>query len=205
MHLQKNKPMQVLLFNQPQLVSEQELEHDLQLLPIWRREKALKFRFLIDKVLCTKAYLLLKQGLYQGYGIKENPTFDYINNNKPVLKEFPDIHFNLSHCKKGILCVIDDQPVGCDIEAIPTKLNMSLCKYCHHEQEVAHILESTQPTMAFTELWTRKEAFVKLIGTGLNDNLQQLLVSEQATNVQFSTVCEPDLGYVYSVCTHQNK
>lgn len=193
--------MQVLLFNNPQLVTEEELAHDLNLLPEWRREKALKFRFLIDRVLSTKAYLLLKQGLQQGYGIETNPTFDYIKNDKPVLREFPDIHFNLSHCKKGVLCVIDDHPVGCDIEAIPTQLNMSLCNYCHQEQEVNHILQSEKPTMAFTELWTRKEALVKLVGTGLNDNLKQMLTSEVATNVQFATVCKPDLGYVYSICS----
>ena len=78
----------------------------------------MSYRFLIDQVLCAKAYILLKNGLRETYGITENPAFEYVKHEKPVLRDYPDIHFNLSHCKHGVLCVIDDKPIGCDIEEI---------------------------------------------------------------------------------------
>ena len=110
--------MLVLLHDHPQTVTQEELQRDLLLLPEWRQQKVLSFRFLIDRVLSAKAYLLLCQGLRQKYGITEMPSFDYVGHEKPILHGFPDIHFNLSHCRRGVLCVIDDEPVGCDIEEI---------------------------------------------------------------------------------------
>lgn len=64
--------MTLLLHNHPQDVTQEEFEKDFLLLPEWRRKKVLIFRFLIDRVLCTKAYLLLKQGLSSEFGIHGN-------------------------------------------------------------------------------------------------------------------------------------
>lgn len=44
------------------------------------------------------------------HGITGNPVFEYVKHEKPVLRDYPDIHFNLSHCRRGIMCVIDDMP-----------------------------------------------------------------------------------------------
>lgn len=49
--------MTVLLNNHPQDVTQEEFEKDLLLLPEWRQKKALRFRFLLDRVLCKKALL----------------------------------------------------------------------------------------------------------------------------------------------------
>lgn len=65
--------MTILLHNHPQDVTQEEFEKDLLLLPDWRQKKALRFRFLLDRVLCAKAYLLQKQGLSSTFGITENP------------------------------------------------------------------------------------------------------------------------------------
>ena len=147
--------MNILLFDHPQTVTQGELSRDLLLLPYWRRAKARSYHSLIDQVLCTKAYLLLMKGLKEIYGIHRNPTFDYIGHQKPVLHEYPHIHFNLSHCRKGVLCVIADQPVGCDIEEIQQELDISLCHFCHNDSEVAHITASAEPCVEFTKLWTK--------------------------------------------------
>lgn len=57
--------MHLYLFNNPQAVTQEEWEQDFLLLPSWRQQKVLKYRFLLDRVLCTKAFLLLKQGLQE--------------------------------------------------------------------------------------------------------------------------------------------
>lgn len=184
----------------------EELEHDLRFLPAWRREKALSYHFLIDRVLCTKAYLLLCQGLREEYNIyKVMPSFDYINHDKPVLREYPHIHFNLSHCKRGVMCVVDDEPIGCDIEEIEEKLDFNLCKYCFNDDEIARIRSADNPCVEFTKLWTIKEAVLKLTGEGINDNLPALLTEQLLDTLSIEThVCE-EHGFVYSICKYRHQ
>ena len=55
--------MHLQVFDHPQDVTREELNRDFLQLPQWRRKKVLSYRFLIDQVLCAKAYMLLKNGL----------------------------------------------------------------------------------------------------------------------------------------------
>ena len=193
--------MYVGLFDHPHTVTQEELERDLQLLPPWRRELALKFRFLAGQVLCTKAYLLLKEGLRQQYGIDDNPRFGYGPHEKPFLPDYPDIHFNLSHCPNGVMCAIDDRPVGCDIERIQDSLKMDLVNYCCSDSEIAEITSSDNPGAAFIRLWTMKESYLKLTGEGLTDSLKSLLSDSVMKSVRFDTHICTDRGFVYTVCS----
>lgn len=197
------KDVTMLLFEQPQDVTQQELNRDLLLLPEWRRKKVLSFRFLIDQVLCAKAYLLLKKGLKDRYGIDDNPAFDYIRHDKPVLRDYPDIHFNLSHCRKGVMCVIADRPIGCDIEEIEEKLDMALCRHCYNDNEVTNITSSEEPCIEFTKLWTMKEATLKLTGEGINNDLPSLFSQDMLSVLTFDTVVRKDAGFVYTVCRYR--
>ena len=190
--------MLVLLHDHPQTVTQEELQRDLLLLPEWRQQKVLSFRFLIDRVLSAKAYLLLCQGLRQKYGITEMPSFDYVGHEKPILHGFPDIHFNLSHCRRGVLCVIDDEPVGCDIEEIEPQLDLDLVNHCFNEHEAASITSSDNPCIAFTRLWTMKEAALKLTGEGISDDLPSLFERTSPTYRFLTREC-PDHHFVDSV------
>jgi 4'-phosphopantetheinyl transferase len=196
--------MYLQVFDHPQDVSQEELSHDLLLLPQWRRTKVLSYRFLIDQVLCAKAYLLLKQGLKSVYGIDDNPKFHYVMHEKPVLTDYPDIHFNLSHCRRGVMCVIDDQPVGCDIEEIQTSIDEDLCHFCYNDSEVKSILSAADPCVEFTKLWTKKEAALKLTGEGINDDLPSLFTQNTLNRLTFDTTVRKDKGFVYTVCRYQH-
>lgn len=195
--------MTILLHNHPHDVTPEEFDKDFLLLPHWRQEKALRFRFLIDRVLCTKAYLLLKQGLSTSFGITSNPEFSFIGQEKPILKDYPDIHFNISHCKKGVLCVIDRHDIGCDIEEIEQNLDLDLCHHCFSESEIADILSSRSPCTQFTVWWTRKEAYLKLTGTGLVDDLPALFSTETLNRIAFETTVDEEHGYVYTTCSYR--
>lgn len=192
--------MYLQVFDHPQDVTQEELQQDLLLLPEWRRQKALSYRFLIDQVLCAKAYLLLKNGLREVYGITDNPAFDYVRHEKPVLRDYPDIHFNLSHCHRGIMCVIDDMPIGCDIEEIESTLDIDLCHVCFNDNEVAGITSAADPCVTFTKLWTMKEAVLKLTGDGISDDLPKLFDGDLLQRVHFQTVVDRNNGFVYTIC-----
>lgn len=190
--------MKVLIFDELQSITEREFQNDLLNVPQWRRDKALSFKFFIDKVLCIKSYLLLKKGLELEFGIIGNPEFSYLENGKPILKYHPDIHFNLSHCKKGIICVLDEKPVGCDIEEIPDEIDMQLCEFSFNKQELNQIKGAENSCIEFAKLWTKKEALLKLSGEGLTDDLKTVLSKNQILNKSFKTTVCLDKGYVYT-------
>lgn len=208
--------MRVSIFDSPDKVGEEELQRDLLLLPAWRRKQAAAYRHLIDQVQCAKAYILLHDCLAEEYGISEMPSFEYGEYGKPRLSFCHDarslhatkplhasspICFNLSHCSKGVMCVVDDKPVGCDIEMIPEEVEADVVAACFSLAEQERIFAADKPQVEFMRLWTAKEALLKLEGIGLIDDLSGLLTSSLAEGVCISTtVCEQK-GYVYSVAS----
>ena len=161
-----------------------------------RREQALKFKHELGKRLCVLAYQLLKQGLNEVYGIKENPVFEYNEHGKPMIVGHPEIFFNLSHCKEAAICVVSDQPVGVDVESVRS-FNESLVRYTMNEAEVKEIESAEDQAIAFIRLWTMKESALKLIGTGISNELKQVL---QQKNLQFQTFVDTQRRFVYSIC-----
>lgn len=177
-----------------------ELRNAILCLPAWRREIALNFKFDIDRQLCTKSYLLLAKGLKEDFGISEQPKFAYQKQGKPYLKDASNIYFNMSHCKNGILCVIGNEPLGCDIECIPEHLDMGVAEYCFNQQELNSMLASPKPCVEFTKIWTRKEAALKFFGCGLIDDMKNLFSSDLLNKTVLYTEVNELRGYVYTVC-----
>ncbi len=158
-------------------VTPQEVERDLELLPAWRREIALGFKNQLGRVQCVKAYLLLDKALREVWGLDgREQEFVYGPHGKPSLKAHPECHFNLSHSKQSVMCVVHDQPVGCDMEVVRPSLNMLLVRKTMNDSEMDQILQSPEPTVEFARLWTMKEAVVKLTGQGLTVPLHDILV-----------------------------
>ena len=159
-----------------------------------RREQALKFKHEQGQRLCVLAYQLLKQGLREEYGITENPVFEYGEHGKPSIVGHPDIFFNLSHCKEAAACVVSDRPVGIDVESI-REYKESLARYTMSDTEQEQILSAEHPDVAFIRLWTMKEATLKLIGTGISNDLKTVL----DTSLYKYTTVERQ-RYIYTVC-----
>ena len=171
-----------------------DLEAALNEISEQRREQALKFKFEQGQRLCVLAYQLLKQGLRELYGITENPIFTYNEHGKPSIVGHPDIFFNLSHCKEAAICVISDQPVGVDIESI-REYKGSLVNYTMNEAEIAEIQQAENPASRFIRLWTMKEATMKLIGTGISNDMKTVI---DTTKYKYTTVDKQ--RYIYTIC-----
>ena len=180
------------------LVREDIWEFDLQAaleeISEQRREQALKFKYEQGQRLCVLAYLLLKQALREGYGIIENPVFEYNEHGKPSIVGHPEIFFNLSHCKEAAICVVSDQPVGVDVEGI-REYKESLVNYTMNDEEIAQIKSAENPASTFIRLWTMKEATTKLIGTGISNDMKTVL---DTTKYRYTTVDRQ--RYIYTVC-----
>ncbi len=119
---------------------------------------------------------LLAYGLYQEYGITGEITLAAAPLGKPYLPEYPYIHFNYSHCRRGILCGIHHEEIGVDIERIiPYKEN--LAARISHPNELRMLLETLEKDRCLTALWTAKESYLKYMGTGLRIDLRKLDLS----------------------------
>lgn len=193
--------MKVLFFDDPQKVGEDELQKDLRMLPEWRREKVLSYKHLPDRVQCAKAFILLREALREEYGLAEVPDFELGAFGKPRLKGHPEIHFNLSHCRNGVMCIVDESPVGCDIECIPSAPDEDVMRAAFSEDERSRILTSENPPLEYASLWTKKEALLKMTGRGLAEaDLPNILHSPAALTAEFIQDSNPSKGYTWTIC-----
>lgn len=160
-----------------------------------RREQALKFKHEQGQRLCVLAYMLLKNGLREEYGIVENPIFEYNEHGKPSIIGHPEIYFNLSHCKEAAICAISNQPIGIDVESI-REYKENLVHYTMNDEEIKVIESSADPASAFIRLWTMKEATTKLIGTGISNDMKTVIDMQK---YKYNTVERQ--RYIYTVCS----
>lgn len=194
-------------------LSTEELTEELQHVSDQRKGKVMKFRFESGKMQSLRAYQLLQKLLREEYGITTPPVFKELENGKPVIIGHEDIHFNLSHCKHAVACAVSDKPIGIDIERVNDKLNESLIKYVFSEREQEMILNASglskegllqTPQIMFTQLWTKKEALVKLTGRGISGKEQLVPILEDwhngTSDYDFITKQSTDNRWICSIC-----
>jgi len=148
-------------------------ERMISLLSEQRREKVQNLRSDKKKNASAVAYLLLRLALKEEYGIDEIVEFDYIDNKKPVLREHPNIHFNLSHSLNTVACAVANTDIGVDVQQID-KIKDNVAKRVLTEDEFACFQHTDNPDEFFCEIWTIKESFLKLTGKGISDELREL-------------------------------
>ena len=191
----------VYIDSHPQLL---DLTEALAAVSAERRTYALRYRREEDQRLCLSAYLLLQRALREEYGLSEVPPFCIGEHGKPVLEGYPDIHFNLSHCREAVACVVSTHPVGIDIEMVDS-YDEALLPTTMNEKEQQMILESPHPESTFIRFWTMKESLLKLTGEGITDNLPSVLSKLEATgesqNISFQTTFHN--RYIYTVASKE--
>jgi 4'-phosphopantetheinyl transferase len=159
-----------------------------------RREQALRYTHLYGQYCCLKSYEILLEMLKEyGYSI-EKPEFVYGEYGKPQIEGGP--YFSISHCKGGIAVALHDAPIGIDIEVV-REFKPELMRKTMNKVEQASILSSTNPALEFIRYWTRKEAFLKMKGTGIISNLQETLL--ESGSVSFTQIENLNKGYVVCV------
>ena len=182
--------------------SEQEIARLLPLVSPQRREQALRYTHIFGQFCCLKSYELLTDLLaptqtnslpFEGRG--GEGSFLYNEHGAPYLAAGP--YFSISHCKQGIAVAVSDSPIGIDIEAI-RPLNESLVRKTMNSQEQTRIFSSAHPEVEFIRLWTKKEAYVKMQGTGIISDLHDIL--SDCSDVNWKEVIELDKNFICTIC-----
>lgn len=151
---------------------------------ITRDEKlrADKFHFIEDRNTYISCHGMLR--LILSKKLNKNPKeIIFLNdiNNKPGLNRNP-LYFNITHAREAFAFVISKHfYAGIDMENADRRIDLiPILNTFFSNKERKFILESKIDTKKrFFLLWTRKEALLKAIGTGITTNLPQVEVSEK--------------------------
>ena len=166
--------MKIYFINGTEAFDDKFIEECSTFFPQWRKDKMLSYKFLNGKVQNALAYLLLLYALREEGIFTEMPEFCYGEHNKPYLKNYPDWHFNFSHCKNAVCCVLSKEEVGIDIEEV-NLYKENLAAYISNEKELDFLHKSENPADDFFRLWTQKEAAFKMLGSGITKEIKDIL------------------------------
>ena len=96
---------------------------------------------------------------------------------KPYLKKYPAWHFNLSHSGTKVMLACSASELGVDIEKTgPVRERVLGKAFAPAEQRYVNAAEGAERDRRFTEVWARKESFLKACGTGIERELGTLSV-----------------------------
>lgn len=139
---------------------EVDLENQIELVSIARREKISKLKQKKDKLLSLTAGLLLEEML-ANLGIKDY-TIECTKYGKPYLANEKNVYFNISHSGDMCICAVYKSEIGVDIQEIKN-VSQNLIDRVTTKREKEH-LERKDKKEEFFRLWAIKEGYVKYKG-----------------------------------------
>ncbi|WP_419992827.1 4'-phosphopantetheinyl transferase family protein [Streptomyces boninensis] len=151
---------------------------DRSVLDAQERHRADNCRRTAGGVLYATAHIMLRRLLAAGLGIPAREvafTRAAGPHGRPEVDRPPrPVRFSLSHTNGMVLIGVATgpaaAPVGVDVELVPGSETVRVCTAALHpdeQAELAEVEEGPRRRVSFGQLWTRKEAYLKGIGTGL--------------------------------------
>ncbi len=127
-----------------------------------------------------------------------------------------NLHFNVSHSGKYVALIVSNQIVGIDIEKYRQDFDYSLVySSCFTPKELTSVEQSNNKEYPLS-LWAMKEAFIKMLGVGLTDDIINIPALEgkhiipaennlitEASAASFS--CKEGYGCAFAVAAHKFK
>ena len=113
-----------------------------------------------------------------------NLSLDF--NKKPYLQSHPYLFFNISHSEDYAFIAISNKKIGIDIEYMSEDFKFSeLLPDIFNENEISSIENAIDTKETFYTLWTRKEAFVKGLGKGIDEDFKYIPCLEGNHTVEY--------------------
>lgn len=144
-----------------------------ELLSEAERAKANRFRFEHDARRYRASHTALRQLLSQESGVPAR-DLQFVEGRfgKPRLSANHPLHFNMSHSGRWALIGLSaTAPIGVDIEAprpMDDLTSMAERNFSPREFVAFQAVEPPEQLQAFLQCWTRKEACLKALGSGLS-------------------------------------
>ncbi len=155
------------------------------------KDRSVAYRFAVDRDRFILRRGLLRQLLGGLTGrAADSIQFSYGSSGKPFLREFPNLHFSVTH-SAGTACFgfCTHRRIGIDLEYRRNELDLAgMANTVFSEADIATIktLRVDERPVAFFKAWTRLEALVKADGAGLVEQaMVQLLNGNDMSEVTF--------------------
>ena len=159
------------------------------LLPPERQEKIARYRFEKDKLLSLAAGLLIRS----------------VIGDKPITlgahgKPFAQgVYFSVSHSGNIATIAVDETEIGLDVERVADDKRLKIADRFYHPNERDYVRDATDPCRAFSEIWTRKEAVLKMTGEGISTDLTAFDTTSSPLKDRLYTTAIDD--YCFSLCS----
>jgi 4'-phosphopantetheinyl transferase len=153
---------------------EDELEKKISCLPADLLEQVMKYKNWRDRQLSIAGKLLLLDLLkdFKLSGRLDLKNLHYTQFGKPYFDNA--FNFNISHTQNLVVCAATTTGnLGIDIEKIQ-RVTIEYWSDYFTVEEIEAMNKSSDKHIAFYRTWTKKEAFIKAIGKGLNIQLSQI-------------------------------
>lgn len=122
-------------------------------------------------------------------------SYNRNENGKPYLTDYP-LCISISHSGDYAVCAVSDTEVGIDIQQI-RKANFRIAKRYFTSEECEYI---GNDELRFFELWSKKESYLKAIGTGITVPLNSFSTLKNGDNYEFIELPAPSDKYVIQLC-----
>lgn len=159
----------------------------LSIIPPEKREQIKRFAKSEDAIRGALSEILIrylvKKKLDQTNIVLEKNFFG-----KPFFKNEKNFHFNISHSGRWIICAIDNDPIGIDIEQI-SPIDLKIATKIFSNKECKEILSKSdmEGLLYFYKIWTLKESYAKAIGKGLLLPFDSFSITMCGNIIKFTT------------------
>ena len=133
-----------------------------------RKEKTDRMRFLKDRCLSLGVEILLMEAC-KDFGVSYRNETVFTNRYSKPFFSHSEVQFNLSHSGERVMCIMSENPVGCDVEQTG-RPDLKIAKRFFSAFEIAEIQSCAGPEAqadCFYRFWTLKESYIKCVGKGL--------------------------------------
>lgn len=181
-----------------------------------RKKKVLQYLKKQDQERCLGASIMLAY-IYKEFADKDmkndSMKLGYNKYGKPYFQSPDNIFFNLSHSGNYVICGVDTEEIGVDVEE-RGEVYEEILYNCFTLNEIEVIMSHTgqKARELFYDIWTMKESYTKLIGKGLNCSLNRLevLMHKEVKTINLSEgivipVQGIDKDYSFAISTRNEK
>lgn len=112
---------------------------------------------------------------------------------KPYFNGMEDVFFSVSHSGNWWGCLMSGEEVGFDLEVIRNRVKYEkVAARFFTTEEHQYVLE--KGLEGFFDIWVRKEAYVKFLGTGLSTGLKSFSVTRKGELLSKVLILNPESG-----------